>query len=140
MRKGCMRHTTPLAPVDYDTACDLTVYYDGGCPLCSREIATYQSLPGAERLRWEDVAQADEQIAPDLVRSDALARMHVRTANGQLVQGAHAFALMWQALPKTRWLGRLAATRPALWVLEPAYRAFLKLRPLWRKQSGTASD
>ncbi|WP_088916213.1 thiol-disulfide oxidoreductase DCC family protein [Granulosicoccus antarcticus] len=135
-----MRNTTLSAPLDYDTRCDLTVYYDGGCPLCRREIATYQSLSGAERLNWEDVAQADERVAPDLMRSDALARMHVRTADGKLVHGAHAFALMWQVLPKTRWLGRLAATRPALWVLEPAYRAFLKLRPLWRKQGSVVSD
>ena len=121
---------------DSDTACDLTIYYDGGCPLCRREIATYQSLPGAERLNWTDVAMSDERVAPDLNRSDALARMHVRTADGQLVQGAHAFALMWQAFPKTRWLGRLAAMRPALWVREPAYRGFLKVRPLCRKPGG----
>lgn len=130
-----MTQITHSAAVDHDTATDLTVYYDGGCPLCRREIATYQSLPGAERLDWEDVSQADEQVAPDLNRCDALARMHVRTADGTLVHGAHAFALMWQAFPKTRWLGRLAATRPALWVLEPAYRAFLEIRPLWRKQA-----
>lgn len=128
-----MTNITTPDQTDSDKACDLTVYYDGGCPLCRREIATYQSLPGAERLSWEDVAQADERVAPDLNRSDALARMHVRTADGQLVQGAHAFALMWQAFPKTRSLGRLAATRPALWVLEPVYRMFLKVRPLWRK-------
>lgn len=124
---------------DYDTPRDLTVYYDGSCPLCRREIAAYQSLPGAERLSWEDVAQAGERVAPDLNRSDALARMYVRTADGVLVNGAHAFALMWQALPRTRWLGRLAATRPALWVLEPLYRVFLKIRPLWRKQGSDAS-
>ena len=130
----------PPTPVDYHTACDLTVSYNGGCPLCRREIATYQSLPGAERVSWEDVAQADEHVAADLNRSDALARMHVRTADGTLVHGAHAFALMWQAFHKTRWLGRLAATRPALWVLEPTYRAFLKIRPLWRKTGSVASD
>ena len=131
-----MTNITPPVQTEPDNACDLTVYYDGGCPLCRREIATYQSLPGAERLSWEDVAQANERVAPDLNRSDALARMHVRTADGQLVQGAHAFALMWQAFPKTRWLGHLAATRPALWVLEPVYRIFLKVRPLWRKPGG----
>ena len=131
-----MTNITPPVQTEPDNACDLTVYYDGGCPLCRREIATYQSLPGAERLSWEDVAQANERVAPDLNRSDALARMHVRTADGQLVQGAHAFALMWQACPKTRWLGHLAATRPALWVLEPVYRIFLKVRPLWRKPGG----
>lgn len=135
-----MTNTTQLPPCDYDIACDLTVYYDGDCPLCRREIATYQSLRGAERLNWENVAQADERIAPDLNRSDALARMHVRTTDGTLVHGAHAFALMWQALPRTYWLGRLAATRPAIWLLEPMYRVFLGIRPLWRKSAKIALD
>lgn len=130
---------TPAADKAKNPACDLTVYYDGACPLCRREIAGYRSMAGAERLSWQDVALAEERVAPDLMRSDALARMHVRTADGTLVHGAHAFALMWQAFPKTRWLGRLAATRPALWVLEPAYRIFLKMRPLWRKPNAATT-
>ena len=135
-----MTNNKQLPPADFNSPHDLTVYYDGGCPLCRREIATYRSLPGAERLNWEDVSQSDEHVAPDLNRADALARMHVRTSDGALVHGAQAFALMWQAFPKTRWLGRLAATRPALWVLEPAYRLFLKLRPSWRRPSQRAAS
>ncbi len=130
----CMTDSTTFESSASEASCDLTVYYDGGCPLCRREIATYQSMNGAERLNWQDVSRADEQIAPDLLRSDALARMHVRTADGKLVHGAGAFALMWQAFPKTRWLGRLAATPPALLVLEPVYGGFLKIRPLWRRK------
>lgn len=29
-----------------------TVFYDGSCPLCSREIAHYRRLRGAESLKW----------------------------------------------------------------------------------------
>ena len=57
----------------------------------------------------------------------------MREADGRLVSGAAAFAAMWRAFPKTRLLGWLAGTRPALALLEPAYRLFLKVRPLWRK-------
>jgi predicted DCC family thiol-disulfide oxidoreductase YuxK len=123
---------------DNTSAAGLTVYYDGACPLCQREIRAYKAMPGAEQMQWQDVAEGPEQIAPDLQRGEALARMHVRKADGTLVSGAEAFAMMWQVFPKTRWLGKLAATRPSLWILEPAYRGFLWLRPLWRKQGSKA--
>lgn len=135
-----MNRETDQAAAPADSA-QLTVYYDGACPLCSREIAHYRSMAGAEHIHWQDVADAssthgDAKLADDLTREAALARMHVRDADGQLISGAAAFAQMWQMFPKTRWLGRVAATRPALWVLEPAYRGFLALRPLWRRKAG----
>lgn len=117
----------PSAPA----APELTVYYDGGCPICSREIGTYRKMAGADRLAWVDVADPAAVPGDDLDRAAALARMHVRDADGRLLSGAAAFAAMWRAF--TRALGRLAGTRPALALLEPAYRLFLKLRPLWRR-------
>ena len=111
----------------------LTVYYDGACPICSREIATYQRQPGAENCSWVDASRAEpERLGPGLNSEQALARMHVRQADGTLVHGAAAFALMWQAFPATRWLGRFAALAPVNWILEGAYRVFLRVRPLWR--------
>ena len=121
---------TPAAPT---APPDLTVYYDGGCPICRREIGAYRTMDGAERLGWVDVADPATDPGDDLDREAALARLHVRDADGRLVSGAAAFAAMWRAFPRTRALGRLAGTRPALAVLEPAYRLFLRARPLWRR-------
>ncbi len=112
----------------------LTVYYDGACPICSREIATYRRAEGANRLDWIDVSTSESAaLGDDLTAEQAMARMHVREADGTLVDGAAAFAAIWQHLPRTRWLGKLTSSRPVLWVLEPAYRLFLKIRPLWRR-------
>ena len=87
----------------------LTVYYDGACPLCRREIALYQSAEGADRLAFVDVACAPaEGPATDLDRDSALKRFHVRDSEGRLVSGAAAFGAMWLALPRWRWLGWLA--------------------------------
>lgn len=110
------------------------VYYDGGCPLCTKEIDTYRKASGANELSWVDAAHCDKAtLGEDLDVPTALARMHVRDESGRLISGAAAFAAIWSRLPKTRWLGRLLGTRPALWILEPAYVLFLKVRPLWRK-------
>jgi 3-demethoxyubiquinol 3-hydroxylase len=112
----------------------LTVYYDGACPVCSREIAMYRQQPGGEACSWVDASRCSaSELGPGLDPQRALARMHVRRADGSLVDGAAAFILMWQAFPATRWLGRVAALPPLPWVLELGYRLFLRVRPLWRK-------
>lgn len=110
------------------------VYYDGGCPLCSKEIETYRRASGAENLDWVDASRCEaDTLGSDLDRNDALSVMHVRDESGKLISGAAAFAAIWERLPRTRRIGKLLSTRPVLWILEPAYRVFLKLRPLWRK-------
>lgn len=111
-----------------------TVYYDGACPVCSKEIKAYRRATGADSLAWVDASSSDAQgLGEDLQSEQALARMHVRDESGQLISGAAAFAAIWTRLPKTRWLGQLMGTRAALFFLEPAYVLFLRIRPLWRK-------
>ena len=108
-----------------------TVYFDGACPLCRREIAIYQRADGASGINWVDVASTAEggAVAPDLSHADALARFHVRRPNGELLSGAAAFAAMWLALPRWRWLGRLVSLPGVRQVAEGSYRAFLLIRP-----------
>ncbi|MFN9448633.1 MAG: demethoxyubiquinone hydroxylase family protein [Rubrivivax sp.] len=122
--------TTPSAEA---TTASLTVYFDGQCPVCSREVALYRRQAGAESCHWVDASEcAPSALGEGLGREQALARMHVRRADGELVSGAQAFAALWQALPSMRRWGQLAGWRPLNAVLELAYRMFLRLRPLWR--------
>jgi predicted DCC family thiol-disulfide oxidoreductase YuxK len=114
---------------------ELTVYYDGACPLCTIEIDYYRGCRGAGAIQFVDVAgsaaslsgQAD--LGPGLTCDGALRRFHVRDRNGDLLSGAEAFARLWQVLPRWRWLGRVAGSRMVLPVAEAAYRAFLPVRP-----------
>lgn len=111
-----------------------TVYFDGACPVCAREIAHYRTREGAERLAFVDVSGAAADPASDLSREAALARMHARLPDGTLVSGAAAFAALWSALPGWRWLGRIAALPGPRHAAEGAYRLFLAARPLWRRR------
>lgn len=112
----------------------LTVYYDGGCPLCRREIGFYQRQPGAEDINWVNLVAADpESLGDDLDYDAAMARFHVRRPDGRLASGALGFALMWQHLPRLRLPGRIAALPGIVHVLELGYRLVLRVRKLWRK-------
>lgn len=106
----------------------LTVYFDGACPLCAREIALYRRCRGAERVAFVDVS-ADTTLGDGLSPAAALARFHVRDADGGLVSGARAFARLWAHLPAWRPLALLLRLPDALLFAELAYRAFLPLRP-----------
>ena len=93
----------------------LTVYFDGSCPMCRREIAIYRRLPESAAIDWVD------------------ARFHVRDSLGRLYSGAAAFSQMWRMFPGWRWLGWLSAWPPLSWLFEAAYRLFLPLRPTLQK-------
>ncbi len=107
---------------------DLTVYFDGSCPLCRREIDFYRRRATGRAIEWIDVSAANE-VGEGLSCQTALARFHVRLADGSLVSGGLAFATLWRHIPGWRWLGRLGSVPPLSWILELGYRAFLPLRP-----------
>ena len=118
----------------------LTVYFDGACPVCSKEISYYQRQAGAQACEWVDASSCSEPaLGPGLSRNAALGRFHVRHPDGSLTSGMAGFAAMWRVLPKTAWLGRIASFGPIPFLLDQAYRAFLALRPLWRPAAPSAS-
>ena len=120
------------------TAC--TVYFDGACPLCRREIAHYRRAAGDIRIDWVDASACPpSELGDDLPREAALSRLHVRLADGSLVSGAAAFASIWARLPGYSWLAALAARRPVRSAMDVAYAAFLRLRPLWRRPEPVAA-
>lgn len=107
----------------------LTVYYDGACPLCSIEIAHYKRQQGSEALTFVDASDPATDLGDDLDRETALGRFHVRDGAGVLVSGARGFTRIWQVLPRWRPLVRLARLPGVTPLLELAYRGFLPLRP-----------
>jgi predicted DCC family thiol-disulfide oxidoreductase YuxK len=111
-----------------------TVYFDGMCTVCNREIATYQRLRGGNTINWVDASRCDvSELSAGLDRAYALQRLHVQTANGTLLSGAAAFVEIWKHLPAFAWMARLCASPYVLPVLEFVYRRFLVMRRLWRK-------
>ena len=111
----------------------LTVLYDGGCPLCRREIGVYQGLQPNEPVCFADVSDPSVPLPSGTTREQLLARFHVRGSDGQLLSGAQAFLALWAALPGWRWLAQLGRLPGAAWVMERMYRFFLRYRPVLQR-------
>lgn len=75
----------------------ITVFYDGKCGLCAKEIAYYQKIAPAGRFNWQDITQDDDMLrAQDISLADGLKKLHVRDPAGQLHIGVDGFILMWR--------------------------------------------
>jgi predicted DCC family thiol-disulfide oxidoreductase YuxK len=104
----------------------VTLWFDGGCPLCLREISVMRRLDKRQAISFIDVS-SENSVCP-ISRAELLARFHAQE-NGVMLSGAAAFAAMWRAIPVLRPLG-LAARNPwVLSMLERLYIVFLKHRP-----------
>jgi len=121
-----MQKSTAMA--ELLTGPELTIYFDGSCPLCRREIALYRHSLAAQKLQWVDVS-AGLSLGEGLSCEAAMRRFHVRDASGHLLSGGAAFSRLWRALPGWRIMGWCFAWPPLSWILEVAYRLFLPMRP-----------
>ena len=85
----------------------LTVFYNGSCPFCAREITFYRRRRGAGRVSWIDISgYSTEELLPGLSRTEARLCIHLLYADGTLVSGVEALTGVWSALPGFRLWGR----------------------------------
>lgn len=112
----------------------LSVFFDGGCPMCVREVAAYRRQSPAD-IHWHNLALPGLTIpqGPDgyqPAREALLRRFHVYTADGRWLHGAAAFTMLWARLS---WPWRVLATigrlPGGLWLMNAVYALFLRVRP-----------
>ncbi len=114
-----------------------TLYYDGQCPLCTREMAKLGQLCDAQlqladihRLPPDNSLEQTDGLAPtDALpsRDTLLKTLHLRTAEGQWLTGIDANVAAWQHTrlgPLWRWL-RWPLIRP---VADRVYRLWAERR------------
>ncbi len=111
----------------------ITVYYDGLCPVCRREVALYQKLDRPRQIHWQNLATTPGDL---LDLDSAYQLLHVRDPAGILHVGFAAHLLMWQRLPGFRLLAwTLRRCPPSAWVAEHLYLWLTARRPgLLRRQ------
>lgn len=110
----------------------LVVFFDGGCPLCRREIAHYRRLDRRRRIHWVDITgPAPELAAAGIGAAAAMAQLHAfDPSDGSTRIGVWAFIALWQRLPGYR---RLAWMVERLHLAPFLQRVYLRFAA-WRKQ------
>ena len=84
------------------------VYYNESCSICRFEINHYKKFE--EKIDWVDVT--NNKSAVDETKKqpkELIRRLHV-LKNGQIYKGIDAFLIVWEELPKYKWLYNLVKT------------------------------
>ena len=107
----------------------LKLFYDGACPLCSREIRFLKRLDKNNSLKFEDISQQEfDPTHYAISRESFLSEMHGLLPDGSVIKGMEVFRQAYKAVG----LGWLLA--PTGWtILKPCfdwlYKKFAYYRP-----------
>jgi len=109
----------------------LTVFYDGSCIVCAREMGHYMRQEHGGRLLFVDIGDPDFSPTPyGRSLDEFMEQMHVIDARGRLFLGVDAFPAIWEALPGRfyRLLGRILLWPGIHLCARLGYRAFARVR------------
>ena len=77
----------------------LTVFFDGACPICAREIALMKRLDRRRQLAFCDFSRPDYDATSIAFAPSELGRViHARWADGSVITGVEVFRAMWEAV------------------------------------------
>lgn len=77
----------------------LTIFYDGACGVCSKEMSLYQKIAD-ERVVFVNIATLDFCAANyKKTEEEFQKQLHACDANGHFFTGVDAFRKLWEALP-----------------------------------------
>jgi len=110
----------PLRALDRE--CE--VWFNGDCPVCSREIGAYaraaqrRDLP----LRFHDSMRVERPLSAYGLRREHLERrLYLRDEQGRIVSGFRAVLVLWARIPEYRWLSRVFSWAPLRALCESLY-------------------
>jgi len=122
----------------------LTVFYDGSCPVCAREMAHYRRKSRGGRLVFVDIsAPGFEPQRYGRSLQEFMARMHAMDAEGRVYRGVDAFPVIWQTFPDPfyRLLGSFIRLPGIHLLARLGYALFARFRPyLPRRAAACDSD
>jgi uncharacterized protein (TIGR01777 family) len=105
-----------------DRGCE--VWYNGDCPVCSREMGGYEELARKRDLplRFHDATRVSRPLAAFGLRREHLeGRLYLRDEQGRIFSGFGAVLALWARMPGYRRLSRVCGWPPLRAVCELMY-------------------
>ncbi len=107
---------------------ELTIFYDGRCPLCASEMKQLRQLDDAGKLYLEDINQPDfKQRFPHIDPVEADRVLHGELANGTLIYGLDVTQQAWALVGRHQWL-KLLRLPLIRWFADLGYLFFARYR------------
>lgn len=115
------------------------LFYDGGCPLCRKEINHYIRIDQQKRVEWIDITLSKALLdAQGLSFNETMRLIHAIDSTGVKQIGVPAFLVIWDELKGYRWLAKAVrftrTTAPLNWL----YYRFANWRYARRCKEGCA--
>ena len=105
------------------------VFYDGSCPLCTREIKHYIQIDRNKHINWEDISTDTSLLKQhDIAYADAMKKLHVIDHYGKTKIGVDAFLTIWQLIPYYRYLAKVVIFLRIKKPMTLVYEVFAKQR------------
>jgi predicted DCC family thiol-disulfide oxidoreductase YuxK len=84
---------------------ELTIFYDGGCPLCAAEISHIQRLDTDKKMAFEDIyAPHFSKRFPHIDQQQADLILHGEWKNGGMIYGLDVTYHSWALVGKGHWV------------------------------------
>ena len=110
---------------------EVQVFYDGDCPLCSREIALLRWLDRREAVWFTDIAEAGFSAEEwGTTQAELMAAIRGRTADGAWVDGMAVFHLLYAAVG-LGWLAAVLKLPGLRQAMDAFYVVFARNRLRW---------
>ena len=75
------------------------VFFDGECPLCTREIRLLRRLDRQKRIRFTDIAaKGFDASATPWTQEELMASIRGRNAKGEPIEGVEVFRALYEAV------------------------------------------
>lgn len=107
----------------------IEVFFDGSCPLCTREINLYKNTPTSCSISYIDVSSMESSEE----KNKLMKRFHIKDQQGNMLSGAKAFVELWKQMKGWKYLAKPFDNKIGLSILEFFYIQFLKIRPIFQK-------
>jgi predicted DCC family thiol-disulfide oxidoreductase YuxK len=107
----------------------ITVFYDGKCSLCAREIAHYQKIATQDKFYFCDITQDSKQFTQlGFETTSGLRQLHVLNSHGHVKIGLDAFITIWRELKGWKYLAMIANLPGIHFILSRVYKSFATWR------------